>query len=277
MLCDNSSINSLVEQYKQVTELTESLALKVESMNKTVQEEKKKRKYNDENIKTMETQIKEMSNLINVLREAEEKFGTTFGERMGKLEYQVETNTKAIKNIEDVTLSKRVSNLEEQIGLHTPPGPVIVSDDNSSNIPTINERLSVLSKNQDDMLSRIEAIEANSKYTRPQTLPNVTLKRKINVPQREGQSDSDREHEQDDPHLFSSLEMTSQTLDNTPVSSPWSRPRSTSTESGYRSRAVSFLSEGGDNPESPVFVPKHKLAFSTPNKKSGLVSSLPKS
>ena len=41
MLCDNSSINSLVEQYIQVTELTESLALKVELMDKTVQEEKK--------------------------------------------------------------------------------------------------------------------------------------------------------------------------------------------------------------------------------------------
>ena len=31
-------INSLVEQYKQVTELTESLASKVELMNKNIQE-----------------------------------------------------------------------------------------------------------------------------------------------------------------------------------------------------------------------------------------------
>ena len=280
MLCDNSGINSLVEQYKQVTELTESLDLKVESMNKTVQEEKKKRKNNDESIKIMETQIKEMSNLIKFLKGAEEKLGATFDERMGKLESQVEKNTEAIKDLEGLdvcTLSERVSNLEEQMQLRTPPGPVIVSDDNSSNTPSIVDRLSILSKNQDDILSRIEVIEANSKYTRPQTLPNVILKRKINSPQQEGQSDSDIEHERDHRHLFSSPDMTSQMLDNTPVSSPRSRPRSTSTESGYRSRAVSFLSEGGDNPESPVFVPKHKLPFSTPNKKSDLVSSLPKS
>ena len=52
----------------------------------------------------METQIKVMFNLINVLREAEEKLGTTFGERMGKLKYQVETNTEAIKDIEGLKL-----------------------------------------------------------------------------------------------------------------------------------------------------------------------------
>ena len=273
MLSDNSSINSLVEQYKQVTELTEFLALKVESMNKTVQEEKKKRKNSDECIKTMETQINEMSNLIKVLKDAEEKLGATFGDRMGKLENQVETNTGAIKDLEGLdvhTLNKRVSNLEEQMQLHTPPGPVIVPDDVSSNTASIDERLSVI-------LSRIEVIEANCKNTRPQTLPNVILKRKINVLQQEGRSDSDAEQEQDHSHLFSSPDMMTQMLDNTPVSSLQSRPRSTSTESGYRSRTESILSEGRDNPESPVFLPKRKLPFPTPDKKSDLLSSLPKS
>ena len=278
MLCDNSSINSLVEQYKQVTELTDSLALKVESMNKTVQEEKKKRKNSDESIKTMETQIKEMSNLIKVLKGTEEKLGAiaTFGERMGKLESQVETNTEVIKDLEGLdvcTLSKRVSNLEEQMQLRTPPGPVIVSDDNSSNTPSIDERLSILSKSQEDILSRIEVIEANIKNTRPQTLPNIILRRKINVSQQEGRSDSDAEQE----HLFSSPDMRGQTVDNTPVSSLQSRPRSTSTESGYRSHAASIISEGGDNPESPVFIPKRRLPISPSDEKSSLVSSLPKS
>ena len=282
MISDNSSINSLVEQYKQVTELTESLALKVESMNKTVQEEKKKRKNSDECIKKIETQIEEMSNLIKVLKGAEEKLGATFGDRLGKLENQVKTNTGAIKDLEGLdfhTLSKRVSNLEDQMQLHPPPGPVIVPDNISSNTASIDERLSVLSKNQDDILSRIEVIEANinSRNTRPQTLPNVILKRKINVPQQEGRSDSDTEHEHDHSHLFSSPDMTNQMLDNTPVSSPQSRPRSTSTESGYRSCAVSILSESRDDPESPVFIPKRKLPLSTPDKKSGLMSSLPKS
>ena len=280
MLSDNSSINSLVEQYKQVTELTEFLALKVELMNKTVQEEKKKRKNSDECIKTMEIQINEMSNLIKVLKDAEEKLGATFGDRMGKLENQVETNTKAIKDLQGLdvhTLNKRVSNLEEQMRLHTPPGPVIVPDDISSNTASIDGQLSVLSKNQDDILARIEVIEAYCKNTRPQTLPNVILKRKINVPQQEGRSDSDAEQEHDHSHSFSSPDMMTQALDNTPVSSLQSRPRSTSTESGYRSRAESILSEGRDNPESPVFIPKRKLPFPTPDKKSDLLSSLPKS
>ena len=49
-------------------------------MNKT----SKRRGKNDENIKIMETQIKETSNLIKALKCAEEKLGTIFGERMGK-------------------------------------------------------------------------------------------------------------------------------------------------------------------------------------------------